>query len=68
MDTARLHPIREYIRRRQAKIEYKLACLPIYELCAEAEWMPGKIRMMIWWNQEVVNESEDYTEILSNLS
>ena len=54
-----LHPIQEYIWRRQATIAEQVACLPIYELCTEAERMPGTSRMEIWWDQEVVHESEE---------
>ena len=32
MKTAGLHPIGEYIRRRQATISERVACRPIYEL------------------------------------
>ena len=59
MEAAGLHPIREYSRRRQAALEEKVACRLIYALCAKAEWMPGTIRMVRWWDQEVVNEPED---------
>ena len=56
MEAAGLHPIMEYIRRQHATIAGNVACLPIYELCFKAERMPGMIRMIRWWNQEVVNE------------
>ena len=46
MEDAGLQPIIEYIRRWQATITDKFACSPIYELCAEAEWMPGT-RLMV---------------------
>ena len=51
----------EYIRRQQATIVGKLAFRTIYELCAKAERMPGTIWMMRWWDQDAVNEPEDYT-------
>ena len=41
MDAAGLHPIGVYIRRRHVTISERVACLPIYELCTEAERMPG---------------------------
>ena len=40
-EAAGIHPIRECIRRRQATIAEKVACRPIYEICAKAERMPG---------------------------
>ena len=46
MEAAGLHPIREYIQRRQSTISEKVACHPIYELCAEAERTTGTIRMV----------------------
>ena len=54
-----IHPIRYHIKRRQVTISEKVACRPIYELCAEAEQMPGTIRMMGWWDHDVVNELDD---------
>ena len=54
-----LNPTMEYIRRWKATIEEKVACRPIYELCVEAEWRPGTSWMMIWWDQDVVNEPEE---------
>ena len=59
METAGIHPIRGYIRRQQAIIAEKLAFRPIYDICAEAEWMPGTSRMVRWWDQDVVNEPEE---------
>ena len=56
MEAAVLHPIMEYIRRRQATIAEKVACRPIYELCIEAERRPGVRRRMIWWDQDMVNK------------
>ena len=53
-----LHPIQEYIQIRQADIAEQVECRPIYELCIEAEGRTGMIHMMIWWYQDVVNESE----------
>ena len=37
MDAAGLHPILQYISRRQATIVEKVACRPIYELFVKAE-------------------------------
>ena len=59
MDAEGLHPIREYIRRRQVTISEMVACFPIYELCVEAERIPGMIRMVRWWDHDVVNEPEE---------
>ena len=41
MESAGLHPIGVYIRRRQSTIEERVACCPIYKLCTEADRMPG---------------------------
>ena len=46
----------------------KVAFLPIYELCVEAEQMPGTRRMMRWLDQDMVNEPEEYTDIMHNLT
>ena len=45
IEAAGLYPIRDYIRRRKVTIAENLAYHPIYELCDEAERMPGMIRM-----------------------
>ena len=58
MDTAGLHPIRVYIRRKPSTISERVDYRPIYELCTEAERMPGTIRLMKWWYQDAVNEPE----------
>ena len=49
-------------------IAENLAYHPIYELCDEAERMPGMIRMRRLWDQDVVNEPEEWTENLCNLT
>ena len=59
MESAGLHTIVDYIRRRQENIAEKVACCPVYKLCVEAERMPGTIRMVRWWYQDVVNEPEE---------
>ena len=51
-----IHPIREYIMRQKATIVENLDCRPIYELYDELERMPGKIRMVRWLDQDVVNK------------
>ena len=56
-----------YIRRRKETIEERVACLPIYELCMEAERIPGTSRLVKWWYQDAVNEPEDYTRKKYNL-
>ena len=61
MDAAGLHLIEVYIKRRQNTIAERGYCHPIYALCTEAEQMSGTIRMVIWWDQEAVNELEEYT-------
>ena len=58
MDASGLHPTGEYIRRRQAIIAEEVACRYIYEICVKAERMPGTIRMVRLWDQDVVNDPE----------
>ena len=43
LEAAGLHPIMEYIRRRQENIAEKVECRTIYELCIETEHKPGTI-------------------------
>ena len=59
IESAGIHPIREYIRRRQTNIAEKVDCHSIYELCAEVGQMLGTIQMVRWWDQDVVNEPEE---------
>ena len=68
MEAAGIHPIWEYIGRRQATIAERVACRPIYELCKEAEWIPVTSWMVWWWIQDAVNEPEEYTHTWFNLS
>ena len=56
LEAAGLHPIQEYIRRRQEKISTQVERRPIYELCTKAEQRQGMIWIMRWWNQDVVHE------------
>ena len=58
MEAAGLHTVREYIRRKHATIVEKAAFRLVYELCVEAERLPGTIRMVRWWDQDVANEPE----------
>ena len=55
MDAAGSHSIGEYIRRCQATIVENVAGRPVYEICVEAERIPGTILMVRWWYQEMVN-------------
>ena len=68
MEAAGLHSIREYIRKRQATIAYKVTCGLIYEICAEEERMLGTIWMVRWWDQDVVNEPTEWMGIMCNLT
>ena len=68
MESTGLHPIRYYIKRLQATIAEKLAFHPIYKICVKAEWMPGTIRMVIWWDQDMVNILRDLTQYISSSS
>ena len=58
MEAAGIHPIRVYIRRRQATIVERVTCHPIYDLFTETERMPGTSRLVQWWDQDAVNEPE----------
>ena len=59
MDSVVLQPIRLCINRRQKTIAEKVAFRTVYELCAEAERMPGMSHMVRWWDQDAVNEPEE---------
>ena len=59
MDAMGLHPIKVYIKRRQKTIVERVACSPVYALCKEGERMPGMTRMVLWWDQDAVNEPEE---------
>ena len=59
MDSAGLHLLGVYIKRRQKTISERVARRPVYELCAEAENIPGLIRMVLWWDQDAVNDLEE---------
>ena len=59
MEAVGIHPIGVYIRRRQTTIADRVAYRPVYELFTEAERMPGTSRLVRWWDQDTVNESEE---------
>ena len=59
MESTGIHPIGVYIKRRQATIVERVDFRLVYELCTEAEQMPGTIRLVQWWDQDVVNEPEE---------
>ena len=59
MEGAGLRPIGEYIRRRQADISERADFRPIYDIYTEAERMPGTIRTIKWWDQDVVKEPDE---------
>ena len=59
LESAGLHPIMEYTRRRHVKIAKKVACCPIYELCVKAERRTETSRTMKRWDQDVVNEPKE---------
>ena len=58
MDSAGLHPVRVYIKRRQTAIEERVACRPVYALCTEVDRMSGTSWMVHWWDQDTVNKPE----------
>ena len=59
LEAAGSYHMHEYIWRSQKIIVAQVACCPIYELCTEADRRPGTSRMMRWWDQDVVQESEE---------
>ena len=68
LESAGLQPIHEYIWRQQVNIAAQVACSPIYELCTKAGHIPGTIHIMVWWDHNVVHESEEYTGNMCNLT
>ena len=58
MEAAGIHPVGVYIKRRRTTVSERVACRPVYALCAEAERMPGTSRVVRWWDQDAVNEPE----------
>ena len=46
METAGLHPIGVYIRRQQVNTAERVAYCNIYDMCMEAERIPGTIRLV----------------------
>ena len=59
MEAAGLHPIGVYIKRWQTTTAERVDCHPVYVLCTEEEQMLGTIRMVHWWYQDAVHESEE---------
>ena len=59
MDSAGLHHIGVYIKRRQTTVAERVACRSVYALCTEVEIMPMTIRMVRCWYQDAVNESNE---------
>ena len=59
LEIAGLHPIQEYVRILKSAIAEQVACCPFYEICIEAERGLGTSWMVIWWNQDMVYESEE---------
>ena len=53
LEASGLWLIKEYIWRRQATIVEYITNRPIYELCTGAERMPGFIRLVWWWDQDL---------------
>ena len=54
-----LHPITDCIRRRKVTIVENVACCPIYELFIKTERRTGMSPMMRWWDQDVVNKTDE---------
>ena len=67
---AGLWSMREYIRRRQARVAEYIATRPIYDLCMDAPVLPGSNRVQRWWQQnfEPVEEETDGSDGSSTTS
>ena len=48
MESAGIHPIGLYIKRRQKTISESVAFRPVYALCTEVEKTPGTIQIVRW--------------------
>ena len=59
MEAVGIHPIGVYIMIQQSIIAERVDCRPIYELCMDAEKMPGMSWSVQWWYQDALNESEE---------
>ena len=59
IEVVALHTIKEYFQRRQATIVAQVAYGLIYEQFTEAERRLGTSRMMKWWDQDMLHESEE---------
>ena len=59
LEAVGLYPVQEYILIRQVLIVAQVACWHIYELCTKAEQRPRKSRMIRWWDQDMVQESNE---------
>ena len=68
MEAVGIHPIGVFIRSQQANIADIVVYFPIYELCTEAERIPGTIQMLQWWDQDSVNEPEEKMRTWCNLT
>ena len=55
MESVGVHPIGVCTRRRQVTILERVACRSIYEMCTEADRIPGMIWLVQWWDQDTVN-------------
>ena len=63
-----IHPIWEYIRRRKATIADMVDCCPVYMRSAmRGERMTETIWMVQCWEQDAVNEPEEWKNICCNL-
>ena len=63
LEEAALHPMREYVRRRQATILQEIATRPIYQLCLAADDRPQSNPKLRWWQQDhSIPEEEEEEE------
>ena len=59
MESAGIHPIGVYIKRRQMTIAERVACRPVYAFFTESERILGMSQMVRWWDQDTVNYPEE---------
>ena len=59
IDSMGIHPIGVYIKRQKTNIAERVACWYGYALFTEAERIPGTIHMVRWWDQDLVNDTEE---------
>ena len=59
MDSAGIHSIGLYVNRRKKTIAERVSYQPVYALCTEVERILGTSQVVLWWDQDAVNEPEE---------